>query len=144
MSYPAISFRKMLSLKLWSRAVWKEGDVEEELAVPSSWVSLEENLLYWPPKSINDQLALKSRREPTKNWRKYQLVKVKFTSGKLIYIFLKIMFIVSLFRLKSVMIYEFVFYTYFVLALLLMTVCHQGPVVIAVAVEWDENLKFDL
>lgn len=57
---------------------WKEGSQEEELVIPSSWI--EGNYVRWPNSAA---AALKEMRKPEKNWLKFDLVKVKFSSGML-------------------------------------------------------------
>lgn len=59
---------------------WKEGSQEEELVIPSSWI--EGNYVRWP-NSSSAAAALKEMRKPEKNWLKFDLVKVKFSSGML-------------------------------------------------------------
>lgn len=59
---------------------WKEGNQEEELVIPSSWI--EGNYVRWP-NSSSAAAALKEMRKPEKNWLKFDLVKVKFSSGML-------------------------------------------------------------
>jgi len=66
---------------MWKRAVWKEGDVEEEGTVPSNWIR--NDLLLWPP-TLNGHKYLKDRKEPTEKWQKFELIKVKVMSGNLI------------------------------------------------------------
>lgn len=68
----------MAVTKKWSRAVWKEGDQEEELDIPSSWI--EGNFVIWP-NSSSAVVALKEMRKPDKTWLKFDLIKVKFSSG---------------------------------------------------------------
>ena len=51
----------MAVTKKWSRAVWKEGDQEEELDIPSSWI--EGNFVRWP-NSSRAVAALKEMRKP--------------------------------------------------------------------------------
>lgn len=59
---------------------WKEGSQEEKLVIPSSWI--EGNYVRWP-NSSSAAAALKEMRKPEKNWLKFDLVKVKFSSGML-------------------------------------------------------------
>jgi hypothetical protein len=70
----------MAGCKKWSRAVWKEGDQEEELVIPSSWI--EGKFIRWP-NSSSAAAALKEMRKPEKTWLKFNLIKVKFSSGML-------------------------------------------------------------
>jgi hypothetical protein len=53
---------------------------EEECTVPSSWV--QGSSLLWPPVA-NAESAIRSCRHPAKTWKAYDIVKVKFESGKL-------------------------------------------------------------
>ena len=67
---------------MWKRAVWKEGKREEEGVVSCTSVDEENNSLYWP-QGLNAKKALTSRQNPDpKSWRKFNLVKVKLSSGK--------------------------------------------------------------
>lgn len=66
--------------KKWTRAVWREDDQEEELVVPSTWIK--GKFVRWPSGS-SAVAALKEMRSPGANWLKFDLVKVKFSSGKL-------------------------------------------------------------
>ncbi|XP_021373032.1 arginine/serine-rich coiled-coil protein 2-like isoform X1 [Mizuhopecten yessoensis] len=61
----------------WIRAVWIEGNQEEEGVVPSNWVK--GKILYWP-NGINAEKAIKMGREPTDKWRKFQVIKNKCQS----------------------------------------------------------------
>jgi hypothetical protein len=65
--------------KKWSRAVWKEEDHEEELVIPSCWI--EGKIVRWPSGS-SAVAALKEMKSPGAKWLKFDLVKVKFSSGK--------------------------------------------------------------
>nr|XP_034330853.1 uncharacterized protein LOC105325790 isoform X4 [Crassostrea gigas] len=67
----------MAGRKKWSRAVWREGDQEEELVIPSSWI--EGKFIRWP-NSSSALAALKDMRKPEKTWQKFNLIKVKFSS----------------------------------------------------------------
>ncbi|XP_065660446.1 uncharacterized protein LOC136084332 isoform X2 [Hydra vulgaris] len=66
---------------MWKRAVWQEDLQEEEGVIPSNWI--ENKTVYWPPgtKALN---AMKARQNPEKNWLKFPLIKVKFSSGSII------------------------------------------------------------
>lgn len=70
----------MAVTKKWSRAVWKEGDKEEEPVIPSSWI--EGNFVRWS-NSSSAVAALKEMRKPDKMWLKFDLIKVKLSSGML-------------------------------------------------------------
>ena len=64
--------------KKWTRAVWREEDREEEL-VPSTWI---EGKFVRCPSGSSAVAALKEM-SPGANWLKFDLVKVKFSFGKL-------------------------------------------------------------
>ena len=66
----------------WVRAVWVEGDTEEEGTVPDTWAK--ENMLFWPPVA-NSLRYLKERKEPTDKWKKFPIIKIKLRSGGLYY-----------------------------------------------------------
>jgi len=66
----------------WSRAVWVEGEREEELTIPSNWI--EDGFVRWP-KVTNAVKYLQQRTEPCASWWSFPLTKVKFTSGMLCY-----------------------------------------------------------
>lgn len=76
-----ITFVIMFSkTRMWSRVVWLERDEELEGVMPSSWVRGE--IVMWPP-GVNAAKAMKDKKEPQDNWRKFKLVKVKLQSGML-------------------------------------------------------------
>ena len=66
---------------MWKRAVWIEGDREEEGVVPSNWI-IGENL-HWP--KSNAPKLHHERAQPGKNWKTFPLIKTKFTSGMFIF-----------------------------------------------------------
>ena len=67
---------------MWKRAVWLEGEREEEGVVPNCWVDQEKALVYWP-QGVNAENALNRQQQPDlKSWRKFKLLKVKTSSGK--------------------------------------------------------------
>lgn len=75
----------------WAVAIWKEqinGQTEEhDGLVPAKWLDEKKMILWWP-KGLH---VLKRVNEtPKKEWKKYQLVKVKLRSGQFKTIFLKI------------------------------------------------------
>jgi hypothetical protein len=64
---------------IWCRAVWKEGDHEEEV-IPTKWIT--DNYVHWP--KVSNSGAIKAIREnwtPEASWDQFQLVKIKITSG---------------------------------------------------------------
>jgi len=65
---------------IWCRAVWKEGDHEEEEVIPTKWIT--DNYVHWP--KVSNSGAIKAIREnwtPEASWDQFQLVKIKITSG---------------------------------------------------------------
>ena len=65
---------------VWIRAVWLEGDTEVEEVIPSTWVKYGKVL--WPKVSRSGAIkAINERWEPASNWDKFQLIKVKISSG---------------------------------------------------------------
>lgn len=67
-----------LQVKAWCRAVWSEGDKEEELTIPSGWIEGEE--VRWPKKS--EKKALDYQYAPEEGWSRFPLLKVKHRSGR--------------------------------------------------------------
>lgn len=67
--------------KTWSRAVWLEGDQEEEGVIPICWVK--NKSVMWPS-GTNVLKAMREMKLPEEHWIKFDLVKIKFTSGLLI------------------------------------------------------------
>lgn len=63
----------------WIRAVWLEGEKEEEGTIPDLWI--EQDSVLWPPVA-NGLRFLKERKNPTEKWKKFPLVKIKKKSGK--------------------------------------------------------------
>ena len=64
---------------MWVRAVWFEGENEEEGVVPESWTN--NGFLFWPP-GVDAKKALDRMSDPTSTWRKFTLKKIKFKSGE--------------------------------------------------------------
>ncbi|MED6285740.1 hypothetical protein CHARACLAT_032233 [Characodon lateralis] len=60
-----------------ARAVWKERGWEEEGVIPKSWIK--DKAVYWPP-GTDASKAMQKMDKPDKNWRKFVLSKVKFSS----------------------------------------------------------------
>ena len=72
----------MNAYKQWVRAVWFENGREVEGVAPSIWIK--RGTVFWP-QGANAEPAYVNRAEPNeKTWRSFKLVKVKFTSGKLL------------------------------------------------------------
>lgn len=65
----------------YSRAVWLEGAKEEEGTVSSNWIV--DGKVYWPSGPHGVVNAMKNKRKPdTATWMCFDLVKVKYVSGK--------------------------------------------------------------
>ena len=64
----------------WVRAVWKEGEHEEEGAIPSCWINEHESSIHWPPQ-MNVLRAAHERRAPDESWHNFTLIKVKVIDG---------------------------------------------------------------
>ena len=64
----------------WARAVWKEGEHEEESVIPSCWINEHESSVYWPPQ-MNVLRAAHERRAHDESWHKFILIKVKVKDG---------------------------------------------------------------
>ena len=67
---------------MWTRAVWREGERDEEGVVPDIWVDEQNHTLHWP-KTANAEKAASERWSPKKNWWSFQLIKVKTVTGML-------------------------------------------------------------
>ena len=64
----------------WCRAVWKEGDQEEEGAVPSNWIT--GKYLWWPSSEKSEKAAICEQKDPDKErWDRFDLLKIKITSS---------------------------------------------------------------
>lgn len=66
---------------MWSRAVWMEEKREEEGVVPTTWINQRYKLVFWP--KINARKAITEMLQPTENWLKFPLIKIKLKSGML-------------------------------------------------------------
>lgn len=64
---------------MWIRAVWREGDREEEGVIPSVWVS--EKFVFWPP-GTNAEKAVKNKEVPSSSWKRFDLIKIKHQAAK--------------------------------------------------------------
>ena len=62
---------------MWTKAVWLEGEQEEECTVPSSWVDTVNKLVFWPP----GKDAVKKPRERALPTDLFPLLKCKIRSG---------------------------------------------------------------
>ncbi|XP_038063128.1 clumping factor A-like [Patiria miniata] len=63
--------------RMYARAVWTEGNREEEGTIPTTW--MRDQTVFWPPGS-NALKAFESRQEPCENWRQFPLVKLKLSA----------------------------------------------------------------
>ena len=63
-----------------------EGNREEEGVIPFNWV--QDKSVRWPPTRSSKSWGslLKQKAEPDEGWSKFRLVKVKLTSGKLLFL----------------------------------------------------------
>ena len=61
----------------WSRAVWTEKGKTIEGVLSSNWI--QNKYVYWPKK--NAQSCANNHEEPTEEWLKFPLVKIKYTGG---------------------------------------------------------------
>jgi len=66
--------------KKWTRAVWIEGNQEEEGVVPTSWI--DGKTLRWPF-GCSATKALKDQRPPEQKWLTFKLLKIKLQSSEL-------------------------------------------------------------
>ena len=66
----------------WTVAIWKERinrNLEEvDGVVPNKWVNEEEKILWWPP---GLHVIKKQNISSEPHWKKYELTRVKLTSG---------------------------------------------------------------
>ncbi|XP_063061789.1 uncharacterized protein si:dkey-242h9.3 isoform X2 [Engraulis encrasicolus] len=66
---------------MYAKAVWKEGNIEEEGVIPDKWIDREKKIVKWPQmSSTKTEKAMKDRITPQPDWLTFPLVKVKFTS----------------------------------------------------------------
>ena len=63
----------------WSRVSFWENEEIEEAVVPSNWIK-DGNLLW--PHGVNATKALKEKRQPSDDWKKYIVKSIKLQSGK--------------------------------------------------------------
>lgn len=69
---------------MYSRAVWKEGEREEEGVVPDNWIDRNKRTVRWPRNmsTTKTERALKDRINPQEDWMVFPLIKIKMTSAK--------------------------------------------------------------
>ena len=63
---------------MWCRAVWREKTKEIEGVVPDLWIT--DQTVFWP-NTADAKRFFEERKEPSKTWRKFPLIKVKISSG---------------------------------------------------------------
>lgn len=63
---------------MWVRAVWLEGECEEEGVIPLTWII--DGKVNWPP-GVDASKAIREQAKPTTSWRKFVLKKIKISSG---------------------------------------------------------------
>lgn len=68
---------------LFVRAVWNENGKEMEGTIPDAWVNVAEKTLRWP--KTRAKYCFDNHVAPKEDWETFPLVKVKFTSGNLLY-----------------------------------------------------------
>lgn len=64
---------------MWARTVWLEGKKEEEGVIPINWV--QGDTVRWP-NTLNVLKPLADRKQPSPNWHRFPLVKIKVKSGR--------------------------------------------------------------
>lgn len=73
---------------MYARAVWKEGEIEEEGVVPENWIDEKQNIVRWPRMSTTKtEKAIKEKQNPQDDWMTFPLIKIKMKSGKYRYCF---------------------------------------------------------
>lgn len=69
---------------MYARAVWKEGEQEEEGVVPDNWIDRNKRTVRWPRNmsTTKTERALKDKINPQDDWMMFPLIKIKMISGK--------------------------------------------------------------
>ena len=69
---------------MYTRAVWREGTLEEEGVVPDNWIDREKKTVRWPRKMsvTKTEKAIKDQIDPQDDWMTFSLIKIKITAGK--------------------------------------------------------------
>lgn len=68
---------------MYARAVWKEGEIEEEGVIPENWINGTKRIVRWPRMSTTKtEKAIKEKLNPQDDWMTFPLIKIKMTSGK--------------------------------------------------------------
>lgn len=70
---------------LFVRAVWNENGKEMEGTIPDAWVNVAEKTLRWP--KTRAKYCFDNHVAPKEDWETFPLLKVKFTSGNLIFLY---------------------------------------------------------
>ncbi|XP_039679334.1 uncharacterized protein LOC120573590 isoform X1 [Perca fluviatilis] len=75
---------KELNKVMYARAVWKEGEQEEEGVVPDNWIDRNKRTLRWPHNmsTTKTERALRDKINPQDDWMTFPLIKIKMTSAK--------------------------------------------------------------
>ncbi|XP_061586866.1 serine/arginine repetitive matrix protein 1-like [Cololabis saira] len=83
-SCPSVTRWSIIIEVMYVRAVWKEGDREEEGVVPQNWVDEGEKVVRWPSRFsvTKTEKAIRDRVEPEEDWLVFPLLKIKMTSAK--------------------------------------------------------------
>lgn len=75
---------------MFALAVWREetGDeiLEHDGVVPLSWIDEDDKILRWPNKK-NAMADFKKKSIPEDDWKSFQLIKIKITSGMSIHFY---------------------------------------------------------
>ena len=71
----------MNSEHVWTAAIWNEGDDKKNEfgTIPTKWIK--GNIVYWPRK-MSAPKSVAEMKDPTDEWKKFTLVKVKHSSGE--------------------------------------------------------------
>lgn len=69
---------------MYSRAMWKEGEQEEEGVVPENWIDRNKQTVRWPHNlsTTKTEKAIRDRIIPQEDWITFPLIKIKMTSAK--------------------------------------------------------------
>ncbi|KAJ8016303.1 hypothetical protein DPEC_G00005790 [Dallia pectoralis] len=68
---------------MYARAVWKQGELEEEGVVPDNWIDRKKRTLRWPHNISTTKIeeALRDKINPQRDWMTFPLIKIKMTSA---------------------------------------------------------------
>ncbi|XP_072561193.1 uncharacterized protein [Paramormyrops kingsleyae] len=69
---------------MYTRAVWREGDREEEGVVPDNWINRKKKTVRWPRKmsTTKTEKAIRDKENPQDDWMTFSLIKIKISSDK--------------------------------------------------------------